>query len=74
MVGTHFADDRDNFESAMQRLREAFVDVRDGRRNTALAEDDFEQALRTVREIVGPLLIDRELAAWPDRGPEAPPD
>jgi hypothetical protein len=64
MVGTHFAEDRDHFESAMQRMREAFTDLKDGRRSAAAAEDEFDQAYATVREIVWPLLQQqRQMAA-----------
>jgi hypothetical protein len=47
----------------MQRMREAFTDVKEGRRSPAVAEDEFDQAYATVREIVWPLLLQRQVAA-----------
>lgn len=41
MVGTHVPDDRDQFQSALQRMREAFDGLRNGTLTPGQAEDDF---------------------------------
>jgi hypothetical protein len=51
VVGTHFPDDRDLFESALQRMREAFVALRDGRLSAGQAEDEFLIGYDTVKDI-----------------------
>ena len=51
MVGTHIPDDRDEFESALQRMREAFNDLRDGRLEAGPAGDEFLAGYDTVRDM-----------------------
>ena len=64
MVGTHFPDDRDLLESALQRMTEAFEALRDGRMAPALAEEEFLAGHDTVRELASTFLLAR-------RGPAA---
>ena len=52
MVGTHFPDDRDVLESALQRMREAFEALRDGRMSPARAEEEFLGGYDTARDLV----------------------
>jgi hypothetical protein len=53
MVGTHFPDDRDELESALQRMREAFEALRDGRMAPARAEEEFLAGYDTARDLIG---------------------
>jgi TRAP-type C4-dicarboxylate transport system substrate-binding protein len=41
MVGTHFPEERDVVQSALQRMREAFEGLRDGQLDAGTAEDLF---------------------------------
>lgn len=59
MVGTHFPDDRDLFESALQRMREAFDGLREGRLSPGQAEDEFLVGYDTVRDISGTFFLAR---------------
>ena len=51
VVGTHVPDDRDNFQSALQRMREAFEALRDGRQTPGQAEDDFLSGYDVVADM-----------------------
>jgi hypothetical protein len=51
VVGTHFPDDRDLFESALQRMRDAFEGLRDGQLSPGPAEDEFLLGYDTVSDI-----------------------
>ena len=59
MVGTHFPEDRDLLESALQRMSEAFEALRDGRVAPALAEEEFQAGYDTVRELASTFLLAR---------------
>jgi hypothetical protein len=52
MVGTHFPDDRDVLESALQRMREAFEALQDGRMAPARAEEEFLAGYDEARDLV----------------------
>jgi hypothetical protein len=64
VVGTHFPEDRDLFESALQRMREAFEALRDGRAGPAAAEEEFLAGYYTVHEIASTFFLAR---GRPDR-------
>lgn len=51
MVGTHIPDDRDLFDSGLQRMREAFEALRDGRMSPGAARDELLIGYDTVSEI-----------------------
>jgi hypothetical protein len=57
VVGTHFPEDRDVLESALQRMREAFEALRDGRMAPARAEEEFLDGYDTARDLVSVLLL-----------------
>lgn len=57
MVGTHFPEDRDVFESALQRMREAFEALRDHRMGAAAAEEEFLGGYDTVREMASTFFL-----------------
>ncbi len=59
MVGTHFPDDRDVVESALQRMREAFEALRDGRLGPSRAEEEFLAGYDTARDMVSTLFLAR---------------
>jgi hypothetical protein len=59
VVGTHFPDDRDVVESALQRMREAFEALRDGRLGPARAEEEFLAGYDTARDMVSTLFLAR---------------
>ena len=59
MVGTHFPDDRDVLESAVQRMREAFEALRDGRMTPSRAEEEFLAGYDTVRDMVSTFYLAR---------------
>jgi hypothetical protein len=57
MVGTHFPDDRDVLESALQRMREAFEALLDGRMAPARAEEEFLAGYDTARDMVSTFFL-----------------
>ena len=59
MVGTHFPDDRDVLESALQRMREAFEALRDGQMTPGHAEEEFLAGYGTARDMVSTLFLAR---------------
>ena len=65
MVGTHFPDDRDVVESALQRMREAFEALRDGRLGPSGAEEEFLAGYETVRDMVSTLFLARRTSDDP---------
>ena len=69
MVGTHYPDDRDLFESALQRMREAFDGLRDGGLSPGAAEDEFLAGYDTVSDMSATFFIGR-----PRRTASAPED
>jgi hypothetical protein len=64
VVGTHFPDDRDVVESALQRMREAFEALRDGRLGPNAAEEEFLAGYDTARDMVSTIFLARR--TWPD--------
>ena len=73
MVGTHFPDDRDVLESALQRMREAFEALQDGRMAPARAEEEFLAGYDTARDMVSAFfLAQRGSAARDDRAAGRP--
>jgi hypothetical protein len=62
VVGTHFPDDRDVLESALQRMREAFEALRDGQIAPARAEEDFLASYDTARDMVSAFFLAQRLA------------
>ena len=60
MVGTHFPDDRDELESALQRMREAFEALRDGRMAPSRAEEEFLAGYDTARDMVSTFFLARQ--------------
>jgi hypothetical protein len=66
VVGTHVPDDRDQFESALQRMREAFEGVRDGTMRAGPAEDEFLAGYDVVRDMGSAWFLNRRIAAAPD--------
>ena len=66
MVGTHFPDDRDVVESALQRMREAFEALRDGRLGPSGAEEEFLAGDDTARDMVSTLFRARRASEDPD--------
>jgi hypothetical protein len=60
MVGTHFPEDRDEFESALQRMREAFDGLRDGQLSPWMAEYEFRSGYATVQEIASMFFLARQ--------------
>jgi hypothetical protein len=63
VVGTHFPDDRDVLESALQRMREAFEALRDGRMAPARAEEEFLAAYDAARDLVGAFFLAQRMSA-----------
>ncbi len=62
MVGTHIPDDRDEFRSALQRIRAAFDGLCGGDLDAGAAQDEF---------LAGYDVIEEMSTAWflgPDRG------
>jgi hypothetical protein len=66
VVGTHFPDDRDVVESALQRMREAFEALRDGRLGPSGAEEEFLAGYDTVRDMVSTIFLAQRTSADPD--------
>jgi hypothetical protein len=74
LVGTHFPDDRDVLESALQRMREAFEALRDGRMAPARAEEEFLGGYDTARDLVSAFfLAQRRSASGGDRAADPRP-
>lgn len=59
MVGTHFPEQRDILESALQRMREAFEGLRDGCLTAGVAEDLFNTGYDEVYDVTSMLLLAR---------------
>ena len=51
VVGTHVPDNRDHYQSALQRMREAFEGLRDGTLTPQRAAEDFESAYEVVADM-----------------------
>ena len=62
MVGTHFPDDRDELESALQRMREAFEALLDGRMAPARAEEEFLAGYDTARDMVSTFFLAQRMS------------
>jgi hypothetical protein len=60
VVGTHFPDKRDEFESALQRMREAFEGLRDGQVSSWMAEYEFRSGYAIVQEIASMFFLARQ--------------
>jgi hypothetical protein len=60
VVGTHFPEDRDLFESALQRMREAFDSLQDGRMSPGVAQDEFLVGYDTVRDLASQFFLARQ--------------
>ena len=71
-MGTHFPDDRDVLESALQRMREAFEALRDGRMAPARAEEDFLTGYDTARDLISAFFLAQPMS--PAGGDAAEPD
>lgn len=65
MVGTHFPEERDLFESAVQRMREAFEGLRDGRLSPGTAEDMFLNGYDDLLDVSSVLFLSRRRAGDP---------
>jgi hypothetical protein len=65
VVGTHFPDDRDELESALQRMREAFEALRDGRMAPSRAEEEFLAGYDTLRDMVSTFFLARHTSPPP---------
>ncbi len=65
MVGTHFPEDRDVFESALQRMREAFEAVQDGHMSPGTAQDEFLLGYDTVRDMASEFFLARQTRPVP---------
>jgi hypothetical protein len=77
VVGTHFPDDRDVLESALQRMREAFEALRDGQMTPGRAEEEFLAGYGTARDMVSTFFLTRQTsspASDRDAGPPAHPE
>jgi hypothetical protein len=77
VVGTHFPDDRDVLESALQRMREAFEALRDGQMTPGHAEEEFLAGYGTARDMVSTFFLTRQTSSSPsdrDAGPPAHPE
>jgi hypothetical protein len=66
MVGTHIPDDRDLFDSGLQRMREAFEALREGRLSPGAARDEFLIGYDTVSEISSMFFLRSRTAPPPD--------
>ena len=71
MVGTHFPEDRDVLESALQRMREAFEALRDGRMAPARAEEEFLDGYDTARDLVSTFFLAQRRPAQGVQGVQA---
>ena len=73
MVGTHFPDDRDVLESALQRMREAFEALRDGQLTPGRAEEEFLAGYGTARDMVSAFFLTRPASSSRDERDAARP-
>ena len=65
MVGTHFPEDRDVFESALQRMREAFDGLQNGQLSAGAAQDQFLLGYDTVRDMAIEFFLARQTRPIP---------
>jgi hypothetical protein len=68
VVGTHFPDDRDVLESALQRMREAFEALQEGRMAPARAEEEFLAGYDTARDLVSAFFLAQRMSAPAQEG------
>ena len=73
MVGTHYPDDRDVLESALQRMREAFEALRDGEMTPGRAEEEFLDGYSTARDMVSTFFLTRRTSSAPGDWEADPP-
>jgi hypothetical protein len=59
LVGTHFPEERDVVQSALQRMREAFDGLREGRLDPGHAQDLFLAAYDDLLDVTSVLLLTR---------------
>jgi hypothetical protein len=65
VVGTHFPEDRDVFESALQRMREAFDGLQNGQLSPGAAQDQFLLGYDTVRDMATEFFLARQTRPIP---------
>ena len=65
VVGTHFPEDRDVFESALQRMREAFDGLQNGQLTPGVAQDEFLLGYDTVRDMATEFFLARQTRPIP---------
>jgi hypothetical protein len=65
VVGTHFPEDRDLFESALQRMREAFDGLQNGVMSVGAAQDEFLLGYDTVRDMATEFFLARQTRPTP---------
>ena len=65
VVGTHFPEDRDVFESALQRMREAFDGLQNGQLNPGAAQDEFLLGYDTARDMATEFFLARQTRPIP---------
>jgi hypothetical protein len=65
VVGTHFPEDRDVFESALQRMREAFDGLQYGQLSPGAAQDEFLLGYDTVRDMATEFFLARQTRPIP---------
>jgi len=65
VVGTHFPEDRDVFESALQRMREAFDGLQNGHLSPGAAQDEFLIGYDTVRDMATEFFLARQTRPVP---------
>lgn len=63
MVGTHFPEDRDVVQSALQRMREAFEGLRDGDLEPGTAQDLFLAGYDQLLDVTSVLFLTRRSSA-----------
>ena len=69
MVGTHIPDDRDIFESALQRMQEAFDALHDGLMAPGAARDEFLVGYDTVRDMASQFFLAQQTRSRFDPSP-----
>ena len=65
MVGTHFPEERDILESALQRMREAFEGLKEGTLTPGAAQDVFNDGYDEVRDVTSILILSRGSTSRP---------
>ncbi len=60
---TRATDERDHFQAALHRMRDAFADVRQGRKSWEEGNDEFFAGYQQAKHVFAAVLLQRDMRA-----------